>query len=61
MDKVLPIIIVCGIGIAACLAYIVFICIKALRANPPTRRKHEFEIEEDVLTIKLDRRKKKNK
>ena len=61
MDKVLPIIIVCGVGIAACIAYIVIICVKALRAHPPIKRIHEFEIEEDVLTIKLDRRKKKNK
>ena len=61
MDKVLPIIIVCGVGIAASLVYIVFQCVKALRAHPPFKRKHEFEIEEDVLTIKLDRRKKKNK
>ena len=61
MDKVLPIIIVCGVGIAGCLAYIVFMCIKAVRTHPPIKHKHEFEIEEDVLTIKLDRRKRKNK
>ncbi|MCH5159636.1 MAG: hypothetical protein J1F66_02160 [Clostridiales bacterium] len=59
MDKVLPIIIVCGVGIALCVAYIVFLFVKAVRANPPMRRKHEFEIEEDVLTVSLDRRKKK--
>lgn len=61
MNKVLPIIIVCGVGIAVCLAYIAFQCIKSLSDRPHKRRKHEFEIEEDVLTIKLDRRKKKNK
>ena len=59
MNKVLPIIIVCGVGIALCLGYILFLCVKALRANPPTKRKHEFEIEEDVLTVKLGRRKSK--
>ena len=59
MEKVLPVIIVCGVGIALALAYIVFLCVKAVRANPPAKRKHEFEIEEDVLTVKLGRRKKK--
>ena len=57
MEKVLPIVIVCGIGIALSLAYIVAVGIKALRHRPP--RKREFEIEEDVLVIKLG--KKKNK
>ena len=57
MKKVLPIIIVCGVGIALCLAYIVFLCVKALRINPRSKRTHEFEIEDDVLTVKLGRRK----
>ena len=59
MDKVLPIIIVCSVGIGLCLAYIVFLCVKALRTNPPKKRKHEFEIEDDVLTVKLGKRKNK--
>ena len=59
MDKVMPIIIVCAVGIGLCLAYIVFLCVKALRTNPPAKRKHEFEIEEDVLTVRLGRRKSK--
>ena len=59
MKKVLPIIIVCGVGIALCLAYIVVLCIKALRTNPLSKRKREFEIEEDVLTVRLGKRKRK--
>ena len=59
MKKVLPIIIVCGVGIALCLLYIAFLCVKALRVHPPTKRKHEFEIEDDVLTIKLGKRNRK--
>ena len=59
MNKVLPIIIVCGVGIGLCFAYIVFLCVRAVRANPPTKRKHEFEIDEDVLTVKLGGRKTK--
>lgn len=57
MKQVLPVIIICSVGIALCLAYIVAISIKALRRRP--QRKREFEIEENVLTIKLGKRKKK--
>ena len=57
MEKVLPVIIICGVGIALCVAYILSLTVKALRNRP--RRKREFEIEENVLTIKLGRRKKK--
>ena len=57
MEKVLPIVIVCGIGILACMAYIVVISVKALRARP--RRGREFEIEEDVLVIELGKKKKR--
>ena len=57
MEKVLPVVIVCGVGIVICLAYIVGISVQAIRRRPP--RKREFEIEEDVLVIKLG--KKKNK
>lgn len=56
MKQVLPIIIVCGVGIVACLVYIVAVSVKAIRRNP---RKREFEIEEDVLVIKLGKRKHK--
>ena len=56
MKAVLPILIICGIGIAACIAYIVFLCVKSLQRRPP--RKREFEIEEDSLTVKLKRRKR---
>ena len=59
MNQVLPIIIVCGVGIGLCFAYIVYLCVRALRANPSSRRTHEFEIEEDVLTVKLGKKKGK--
>lgn len=57
MKAVLPVIIVCAVGMALCFAYIVALCVKALRKRPP--RKHEFEIEENVLTVKLDKRRKR--
>ena len=61
MNKVLPIIIVCSVGLALCLAYIVWLCVKSLRTNPHVKRKREFEIEDDVLTIRLGKRKKSKK
>ena len=57
MKQVLPVIIVCAVGIALCLAYIVGVSVKALCRRPPKKR--EFEIEENVLTIKLGKKKKK--
>ena len=57
MNKVLPVIIVCGVGIVVGLAYIVAISVKAVCNIPP--RKREFEIEEDVLVIKLGKGKKR--
>ncbi len=57
MKSVLPVIVVCSVGIAACAAYIVALCVKAIRRRPP--RKRRFEIEEDVLTVRLDRRGKR--
>lgn len=57
MEKILPVLIVCGIGIVASLVYIAVVCAKAIRRRP--RRSREFEIEEDVLVIKLGKHKKK--
>lgn len=58
MSTALPIVIVCCVGIVACIAYIIVICVKALRRRP--KRKQEFEIEDDVLTVKLSDKKSKN-
>lgn len=60
MDKVLPVIIICSAGIALCLAYIVYLCIRSLRRRSPRRHKrNEFEIEDDTLIIKLGGKKNK--
>ncbi|MCH5153352.1 MAG: hypothetical protein J1F68_05305 [Clostridiales bacterium] len=56
MEKILPVVIVCGVGIVACLVYIAVVSVKAIRRSP---RKREFEIEEDVLVIKLGKKNKK--
>lgn len=57
MNGVIPIIIVCGVGIVASFAYIIILSVKAVRRRPP--RKRELEIEEDVLTVKLNKRRKR--
>ena len=59
MKQVLPVIIICGVGILSCLAYIVAVCVQAIRRRP--RRVREFEIEDDVLVIKLGKKKEKKK
>lgn len=60
MDKVLPIVIVCGIGIGLALAYIVFVVVRALmqRRNGGNPR-NEFEIDDDTLIVKLGKKRKK--
>lgn len=60
MDKVIPIIVVCGIGIAAAIAYIVFVIVRAFssRRDGACRPLNEFEIDEDTLIIKLGKHRK---
>lgn len=57
MDKVLPLIVICSIGIAAAIGYIVYLIVAAFRTKSGKRR-NEFEIDEDSLTIKLGRKHK---
>ena len=59
MKQVLPIIIICSVGIALCLAYIIALIVKSICRRP--RKKREFEIEENVLTIKLGKRNRRQK
>ncbi len=59
MKKVLPIIIICSVGIAVALGYIVFIAVKTLIKKRGKRPRNEFEIEDDTLTIHLRKRSKK--
>ncbi len=59
MNKVLPVIIICAVGIALCLGYIVYLCVMSFRRRMPRERKrNEFEIEDDTLIIKLGKKKK---
>ena len=63
MEKVLPVIIICGIGIAAAFAYIVFVAVQAVcrkrkQYGNKVSSRNEFEIEEDVLVVKLGKSRK---
>ena len=59
MDKVLPVIIVCGVGIAAAIAYIVFVVVsECAHRRKGGKPRNEFEIDEDTLTVKLSKRNK---
>ena len=56
MDKVLPIIIICSLGIAVALGYIVSVIVRAV-LRKRGKRPNEFEIDEDTLTIHLRKKK----
>lgn len=58
MEKVLPLIIICAVGIALCIAYITYVFVRALRRKFG-KNKDRFEIEDDVLTIKLDSKRRR--
>lgn len=56
MDKVLPIIIICGVGIAVTVGYIIFVIVRAVSFKRG-KRPNEFEIDDDTLTIHLRKKK----
>lgn len=58
MLKVLPIIIICSVGIAAALGYIIFVAVKAVCNRRKKLRRNEFEIDDDTLIIRLGKKRK---
>lgn len=56
MSGAIAVVIVCGVGIVLCVGYIVLLCARAVRKRS---HKHEFEIEENVLTVRLGKNRKK--
>lgn len=57
MKEILPIIIVCAVGLAVCAFLLVLIFVRYLRRKKVFRRRsEEFEIDENTLTIKLDKK-----
>ena len=60
MEKVLPIIIICCVGIAAALGYIVWVVTRYFMGSKRcNRRRNEFEVEDDTLVVKLGKRHRK--
>lgn len=57
MKQVLSIVIFCCVGIAVCLAYLVFLIVKSINSTKP-RKKESFDFDENTLTINLKKRKK---
>lgn len=53
MKEVLPIVIFCGVGIVACLAYIVVVVARYVKR----RGKETFEVDDNTLTIRLKSKK----
>ena len=56
MDGVLPIIIVCVLGIVACLSFLAYLLAQYLRKKYWQKRKVEYELDDKTLTIKLDKK-----
>ena len=60
MKEILPVIIICGVGLAVCFGLLILIFVRFLRRKHGKRE--EFEMDESTLTIKLDKKdlRKKN-
>lgn len=57
MKGVLPIIIFCAVGLAVCAGLLITIFVRFLRQRNIFRKKREeFEMDENTLTIKLDKK-----
>ena len=56
MKEVLPIIIICAVGLALCVTLLVMTFVRYLRKKGLFRKKNEeFDMDEHTLTIKLDK------
>lgn len=53
MQKVLPVIIFCGVGLLGCVAFLVVTLVRFIKSR---RKKEEFTLEDNVVTIKLKKR-----
>lgn len=56
MEKILPIIIICGVGLAACAAFLIVILVKYIKARRKNSRKEEFDLDESTLTVHLSKK-----
>lgn len=55
VEQAIPVIVICSVGMAACLGYIVYAFVKWSRRK--LGKRNTFEIDEDSLTIKLGKKK----
>ena len=62
MDKVMPIVAICAVGLAACVGYLLFVAVHALRRRFG-KEKETFELEDNTLVVDLKeyKRNKRNK
>ena len=58
MEQVLPVVIGCSVGIAACVVYLICLALKGLLSKFWANHPKYIEIEDNVLTIDLKKRKK---
>lgn len=62
MDKVMPIVAICAVGLAVCVGYLLFVAVRALRRRFG-KEKETFELEDNTLVVDLKeyKRNKRNK
>ncbi len=62
MDKVMPIVAICAVGLAACVGYLLFVAVRVLRRRFG-KEKETFELEDNTLVVDLKeyKRNKRNK
>ena len=62
MDKVMPIVAICAVGLAACVGYLLFVAVRALMRRFG-KEKETFELEDNTLVVDLKeyKRNKRNK
>lgn len=58
MQQVLPVVIGCSVGIALCVVYLICLALKGLLSKFWASHPKHIEIEDNVLTIDLKKRKK---
>ena len=58
MEQVLPVVIGCSVGIALCVVYLICLALKGLLSKFWANHPKHIEIEDNVLTIDLKKRKK---
>ena len=56
MDGVLPIIIVCAVGLAACFSFLGYVLVQYLRKRFFRKKNVEYDLDDKTLTIKLDKK-----